>query len=31
VDRARTLAGGNVNPQLITATLLTELASVLDG
>lgn len=31
VDRARTLAGGNVNPQLITATLLEELATVLHG
>ena len=31
VDRARTLAGGNVNPQLITATLLSELAGILNG
>lgn len=31
VDRARTLAGGNVNPQLITATLLIELAEILNG
>ena len=31
VERARTLAGGNVNPQLITATLLAELAAILDG
>jgi DNA polymerase-3 subunit delta' len=31
VDRARTLAGGNINPQLITATLLSELAEVLGG
>jgi DNA polymerase-3 subunit delta' len=31
VDRARTLAGGNVNPQLITATLLSELAEILNG
>jgi DNA polymerase-3 subunit delta' len=31
VDRARTLAGGNVNPQLLTATLLTELAEILNG
>ena len=31
VERARTLAGGNVNPQLITATLLAELADALNG
>ena len=31
VDRARTLAGGNVNPQLITATLLNELTDILNG
>ena len=31
VEHARTLAGGNVNPQLITATLLADLAETLGG
>ncbi len=31
VERARTLAGANVNPQLITATLLSELTEILNG
>jgi DNA polymerase-3 subunit delta' len=31
VERARTLAGGNVNPQLLTASLLDELAEILNG
>ena len=31
VERARTLAGGNVNPQLLTASLLAELAEILNG
>jgi DNA polymerase-3 subunit delta' len=31
VERARTIAGGNVNPQLITATLLTELTEILNA
>jgi DNA polymerase-3 subunit delta' len=31
VERARTLAGGNVSPQLLTATLLAELAETLNG
>jgi DNA polymerase-3 subunit delta' len=31
VDRVRTLAGGNVSPQLLTATLLSDMAKVLGG
>ena len=31
VEQARTLAGGNVSPQLITATLLADLADTLNG
>jgi hypothetical protein len=30
VEAARTLAGGNVSPQLLTATLLDDLAGILD-